>query len=72
MSEIVENGRTGLHFAPGNPNDLATTVEAAWTRPERLQAMGREARHQYETRYTASRNYRMLMDVYEMAMAERL
>jgi hypothetical protein len=31
--------------------------------------MGREARREYETKYTAERNYEMLMAIYEKAMA---
>jgi glycosyltransferase involved in cell wall biosynthesis len=31
--------------------------------------MGREARREYEEKYTAERNYEMLMAIYEKAMA---
>ena len=32
MPEIVEEGRAGLHFAPGDPDDLATKADWAWSR----------------------------------------
>jgi len=71
MAEIVEDGRTGLHFNPGDPEDLAAKVEWAWTHPERMAEMGREARREYERKYTAERNYEMLMGIYERAGAGR-
>jgi glycosyltransferase involved in cell wall biosynthesis len=71
VAEIVEDGRTGVHFRPGDPDDLAQKARWAWTHPEETTRMGREARKQYEERFTARRNYEMLMDVYERAMAVR-
>jgi glycosyltransferase involved in cell wall biosynthesis len=64
MQEIVADGRTGLHFSPGNADDLAAKVEWAWAHPEEMAAMGRAARAEYEAKYTAERNYQMLMDIY--------
>ena len=69
MPEIIEDGRTGLHFEPGDPADLATKVQWAWTHPEEMERMGREARREYETKYSAEQNYERLMQVYERAMA---
>jgi glycosyltransferase involved in cell wall biosynthesis len=69
MAEIVKDGRTGLHFAPGDPNDLAAKVEWAWTHPKRLQEMGRAARAEFEEKYTAKRNYEMLRHIYQLAIA---
>jgi len=70
MAEIVQNGRTGLHFRPGDADDLAAKVEWAWTHPREMVEMGREARQEYEVKYTAERNYHMLMDIYDMAIAK--
>ena len=69
MAEIIDDGRTGLHFEPGDAEDLAAKVEWAWSHPEAMQAMGREARREYEEKYTAERNYKMLMDIYHHAVA---
>jgi glycosyltransferase involved in cell wall biosynthesis len=68
MAEIVENGRTGLHFRPGDPEDLVAKVEWAWGHTREMTVMGREARRQYEQKYTAERNYQRLMEVYQMAI----
>jgi glycosyltransferase involved in cell wall biosynthesis len=67
MKEIVEDGRTGLHFTTGDAADLAAKVEWAWNHPERMRSMGKEARREYETKYTAEKNYPMLMEIYQHA-----
>jgi len=68
MAEIVEDGRTGLLFKPGDPQDLAAKVQWAWEHPEEMARMGRNARQEYEQKYTAERNYEMLMEIYQKAM----
>jgi glycosyltransferase involved in cell wall biosynthesis len=68
MQEIVTDGRTGLHFEPGNADELAQKVEWAWTHPAEIRSMGREARKDYEQKYTAKKNYPMLMGIYKRAM----
>jgi glycosyltransferase involved in cell wall biosynthesis len=64
MEEIVQDNRTGLHFSPGDGKDLAEKVEWAWNHPERMRLMGKEARHEYEMKYTAEKNYPLLMEIY--------
>jgi glycosyltransferase involved in cell wall biosynthesis len=70
MQEIVEDGRTGLHFTPGDSRDLAEKVEWAWNHPEEMQRMGEEARWEYENKYTAEKNYPRAMEIYRHAIAE--
>jgi len=68
MAEIVQDGHTGLHFAPGDPDDLAAKASWAWTHPEAMAEMGRNARREYEAKYTATRNYELLMGIYDTAI----
>lgn len=68
IAELIEHGRTGLHFRPGDSEDLAAQVEWALTHPEELAWMRREARAEFEAKYTAQENYRQLMEIYEKAM----
>ena len=68
MQEIVEDGRTGLHFTPADSTDLAAKVEWAWNHAEQTRSMGNEARREYETKYTAEKNYPVLMEIYQHAM----
>lgn len=68
IQEVVTSGRTGLHFSPGDPSDLAEKVEWAWSHRSDLEAMGRQARHEYETRYTPEKNYSLLMKIYQQVL----
>ncbi|MBZ5571453.1 MAG: glycosyltransferase family 4 protein [Acidobacteriia bacterium] len=72
MAEIVEEGRTGLFFEPGNPDDLARAVKFGWEQPELMRRLGTQARSEYETKYTAAANYRQLMEIYQQVIAKRL
>lgn len=69
MAEIIEDGRTGLLFEPGNAGDLAAKVAWAWRHPRKTAEMGREARREYEQKYTAERNYERLMEIYRAVTA---
>jgi glycosyltransferase involved in cell wall biosynthesis len=68
MQENVADRRTGLHFIPGDAQDLACKVEWAWTHPRELTVMSREARCEYETHYTAEHNYSILMNIYQQTL----
>lgn len=68
MAEIVEDGVTGLHFAPGNSKDLAAKVRWAHERPDEMLRMGENARKVYEEKYSPDANYPQLMRIYEEAI----
>jgi glycosyltransferase involved in cell wall biosynthesis len=70
MKEIVKDSVTGLQFSAGDAADLAAKVEWAWNHPERMQEMGREARKEYEAKYTAEINYPLLMRIYQDAISK--
>lgn len=67
IAELVEHGRTGLHFNPSDPDDLARQVQWMVDHPEAVQGMRREARVDFERNYTPERNYQELMSIYERA-----
>jgi glycosyltransferase involved in cell wall biosynthesis len=69
MQEIVEESSTGLHFNPGDAQDLANKAQWAWNHPAELAEMGRAARRKFETDYTAEKNYARLMEIYEQTVA---
>jgi len=71
MSELVEAGKTGLHFQVSNPDDLAAKVHWAWTHPREVDEMGGAARDEYRRKYTAERNYQALIGIYQKAMQNR-
>lgn len=68
MASLVDHGRTGLRFRPGDASDLAEKVEWLLSHPQELDKMRKEARHEYEVKYTAERNYKLLMEIYERAI----
>jgi glycosyltransferase involved in cell wall biosynthesis len=68
MRENVSDQRTGLHFTTGDAVDLAEKVEWAWGHSGEMAAMGKEARREYELRYTPERNYSLLMKIYRQTV----
>lgn len=68
MREIVTDGHTGLHFRSGDASDLAAKVRWAWEHPGEMRQMGRNARKEYERKYTAERNLAMLLVAYRSAL----
>ncbi len=71
VAELVDHGRTGLLFRPGDPEDLAARVGWALSHPAELRRMREEARVEFEAKYTAERNYLALMEIYGAALARK-
>jgi glycosyltransferase involved in cell wall biosynthesis len=69
IAEVVDDGRTGLHFQPGDADDLAAKVNRLLDCPELMSRMRLAVRREFETRYSAEQNYQMLIDVYQRAIA---
>jgi glycosyltransferase involved in cell wall biosynthesis len=67
-AEIVHHRHTGLRFRPGDPEDLAAQARWFFSHPEERARMRREIRAEYEAKYTAEKNYRMLMEIYDSAL----
>jgi glycosyltransferase involved in cell wall biosynthesis len=67
VTEILEEEKTGLYFTPCEATELAAKVDWAWRHPHEMETMGRAARAQYQAKYTAERNYAMLMEIYGQA-----
>jgi glycosyltransferase involved in cell wall biosynthesis len=70
IAELVEEGRSGLLFRAGDPEDLAEKVSWAIRHSDTMLRMGENARKAYEEKYTAKKNYQMLMEIYEHATTE--
>ena len=68
-AEMIDHGRTGLHVVPDDEADLAAKVEWAWTHPAEMEVMRAEARREFEAKYTAERNYRHLLGLYQRLVA---
>ncbi|MEM1589791.1 MAG: glycosyltransferase [Candidatus Bathyarchaeia archaeon] len=64
MEDLVEDGRTGLLFNPGAPNDLAAKVRFAVKHPNDLMQWGQRARYVFEQKYSSDNAYNSLMEIY--------
>lgn len=67
MADIIEDGETGLLFAPGDAGDLASKVKWLLENPQKAQKIGENARRTFLVKYTAEQNYKQLMIIYESA-----
>jgi len=67
LISIVDDGRTGLHFEPGNPSDLAGKLRYLYRDPSLCRELGGNARLKAAQYYSADAAYRALMDAYERA-----
>lgn len=72
MKELVQHGKTGLLFNPGDVDDLEATLRWAIGHKDEMRRMGDNARKEYEAKYTASRNYTMLIELYERTIASKV
>jgi glycosyltransferase involved in cell wall biosynthesis len=72
MQEIIEEGRTGMFFPPGDAAQLARAAANAWDRPEYMRLLGEQARKEYERKYTATANYLQLLRIYRDVVAGRV
>jgi len=71
LPNLVVDGYTGLLFEAGNAADLAEKMHWAETHPQAMADMGRNARAEYEAKYTAESNYTQLIAIYADAIATK-
>jgi len=68
LPEVVEDGRTGLLFEPGNDVELAEKVDALWHDPARCREMGEAGRQKVEREYNPEVFFSRLMNAYGRAI----
>jgi glycosyltransferase involved in cell wall biosynthesis len=68
LPELVEDGTTGLLFAPADACDLADRLTWAGQNPDALRSMGQQARARYERHWTAAACLRDLQALYAEAI----
>jgi glycosyltransferase involved in cell wall biosynthesis len=71
VGSVVQPGRTGLTFEPGNPADLAEKARYMLDHPQETREWGEHARSEFLQRYTAEPAYRSLMGIYRRAIEAR-
>jgi glycosyltransferase involved in cell wall biosynthesis len=68
MSDVIEDGRTGLHFEAGNVADLVQKVKWMCCHNQEWSKFRDFARGEYEAKYTPERNYAALLKIYLRAL----
>lgn len=65
LTSIVDAGRTGQLFTPGDATALARCLDELQASPEETAQMGLAAREDYEAEYSPSANYTQLSALYD-------
>jgi glycosyltransferase involved in cell wall biosynthesis len=69
MSELVNDGVTGFYFPTGDHQALAQRIQWLAEHPVERARMRDAARREYLEKYTADRNYELLMEIYDRALS---
>ena len=64
LEEIVEDGRTGFHYPPGDAPALAARVRQLWSDDALRQRLRDGARARFEASYTPEANLQQLLGIY--------
>ncbi|MBF0478523.1 MAG: glycosyltransferase family 4 protein [Candidatus Omnitrophica bacterium] len=68
LPEMVKERGNGRLFMPGNGQQMIEMILGICSDPQKLIALGEQARKTYELRYTKEKNYQQLMDIYKLVM----
>ncbi|CAN7289449.1 glycosyltransferase family 4 protein [Rhizobium sp. LjRoot254] len=71
LKELVAHGHNGLHFEPGDPDDLRSRVREYFSPHFDRLAMARNAREEFEKKYTEEENLETLSEIYASVLGER-
>ena len=71
IPEVVQHGETGFVFEGGNADDLAKQVTRFFDEEAMWPKMRADCRDQFDRRFTAETNYRLLMSMYSEAMRRK-
>jgi glycosyltransferase involved in cell wall biosynthesis len=68
IPEIVEDGKSGLLFKPGDVEQFGARIESLWGNPGLLKKMGSYARKTAEKKFGSESHYKSLMEIYQSAI----
>ncbi len=68
LPEIVEDGVSGLICEAGSVSDLTKKLKWLNNNPIEAVEMGKRGRKAFDEKYTADKNYELLMDIYHRAI----
>lgn len=67
-AEMIEDGRTGFMFRPGDDEEFAAAVTKAFSPTVDHTSMRKTVRQDFMDKYTASRNFDRFMEIYRAAI----
>ena len=71
LPHLITENRTGALFAPGNTESLLASVQRLLADDTQLRTLGSQAKQEFDSKYTAGKNYDMLMSIYRSAAVHR-
>lgn len=71
MPELIEHGKSGLHFTAGNVDALAASILQLWDNREACQKMGRHARKTAEKEFSPEAHYQKIINLYEKMLSAK-
>lgn len=69
LNDTVREGRTGLHFAPGDPADLARQMRRLWDDPALCRTLGAAAHADVVARFSEDAHFDRLVAAYDAALS---
>ena len=69
-AKLVENMHNGLHYKPGDAQELADQIALLQNNKALASQLGQEARRSYLEHYTPEANYNMLINIYNGVIEE--
>ena len=66
IPELIKDGKTGLTFETGNPDDLRKKISYLLNNTHRIVVMGKNARRLAEREFGSEKYYRGLINIYKM------
>jgi len=71
MPELVDNGENGLHFKPGDADELAEKIKLLWHDRRLCAKMGRAARDKALAEFSPEVHYKRMMLFYEEILLKK-
>ncbi|MEM7478032.1 MAG: glycosyltransferase family 4 protein [Planctomycetota bacterium] len=72
VPELVQPGKTGLLWKPGDADSFVQAIQSHYANRENWPAMRAACREDYERRFSAEVNYQMLLGIYREARCKRM
>jgi glycosyltransferase involved in cell wall biosynthesis len=68
---LIAENRTGTLFTSGNAESLLASVQSLLADDKQLRILGAQAKQEFDSKYTAGKNYDILMRIYASAVVHR-